>query len=87
MPIPIIIVILVALFTLGTKMNHPSGGSAKVVIESEKMYSAATKKQNHDNLIEVRQEGQGEATVVGEQQQTGDAENNFRLWTLYQIIE
>ncbi len=87
MPIPIIIVILVALFTLGTKMNQPTGGSARVVIEGGKKYDGANKKQNHDNLAEVANEGKGEATVAGEQQETGEVENNFQIWTLNHIIE
>jgi hypothetical protein len=87
MPIPIIIAILVALFTLGTKMNQPKGGSAQVVIESEKINRAAIKKQNHDNLVEVANEAKGEATVAGEQPENGDVENSFRIWTLYHIIE
>ena len=87
MPIPIIIVILVALFTLG-KRNQPAGGSAQVVIESGKRNNgAANEKQNHDNLAEVANEGKGEATVAGEQQETGEVENNFQIWTLNHIIE
>ena len=86
MPIPIIIVILVALFTLG-KRNQPAGGSAQVVIESGKRNNgAANEKQNHDNLAEVANEGKGEATVSGEPE-TGEVENNFKIWTLYHIIE
>ncbi len=86
MPIPIIIVILVALFTLG-KRNQPAGGSAQVVIESGKRNNgAANEKQNHDNLAEVANEGKGEATVAGEPE-TGEVENNFKIWTLYHIIE
>ena len=86
MPIPIIIAILVAL-TLGVKMNQPKADSARVVIVGGKQNNGVDKKQIHDNLVEVAHDRQEQATTVEGQHQTEEVENNFRIWTLYHIIE
>jgi hypothetical protein len=86
MPIPIIIAILVALFTLGTKMNQPKTGRAEVVSVSSKQNDKADKKQNHDNLVEAAVKAEEEPAGKA-QGQTEDYENIFQLWSLYKIIE
>ena len=86
MPIPIILAILVALFTLGTKMNQPKGARAEVVSVGSKQNDRADKKQNHDNLEEVAAKEQ-EASAGKAKGQTEDYENIFQLWSLYKITE
>jgi hypothetical protein len=85
MPIPIIIAILVALFTLGTKMDQPKSGKAEVVIVSGEKQNPAAKKDNRDNLVVVATEQQEPAADKG-QEQTEDFENVFQLWSLYKIV-
>jgi hypothetical protein len=85
MPIPIIIAILVALFTLGTKMNQPASGKAAVVIVGGEKQNPAAKKNNRDNLVVVAAEQQAPTADKG-QEQTEDFENVFQLWSLYKIV-
>src|SRR5687768_13055011 len=87
MPIPIIIAILVALFTLGTKMNQPKGGRAEVVILGGKQYNWVDKKDNRDNLVVMAPEQQDHTITIKGQRQTGAFENIFQLSGLYQIIK
>jgi len=88
MPIPIIIAILIALFTLGAKMNQPQNGSpARVVILGGKQYYQVDKIANRDTLV-LMAPGQHEHSVTINAQQEGDSfENIFQLLGLYQIIK
>jgi phosphopantetheine adenylyltransferase len=86
MPIPIIIAILVALFTLGTKMNQPKGNRAEVVILGGKPYNWVDKKDNRDNLVVMAAEEQDHTITIKGQRQSEDFENIFQLWSLYKIV-
>lgn len=86
MPIPIIIAILIALFTLGTTMNQPTGDGAGVVNTGGKKKDRGDKKQNHDNLVELPAKEET-APADRSQGQAEGYENIFQLWSLYKITE
>ena len=87
MPIPIIIAILIALFTLGANVNQQKGQPAKVVILGGKQYNWVDKKDNRNNF-EVKAPQQDDHTIIIKgQRQTAPFENIFQLSGLYQIIK
>ncbi len=86
MPIPIIIAILVALFTLGTKMNQPKTNSARAVVTDEKQYKGIEKKQNHDNLEAVATGLEESAIYHQREKRTEEFGNIFQLWGLDRIV-
>ena len=87
MPIPIIIAVLIALFSLGAKMNQKTGSPARVVIVGGKPYNVADEKDNRNTLVVVAA-GQNDHTVIIKgQRETASFENIFQLLGLYQIIK
>ena len=86
MPIPIIIAILVALFTLGTKMNQPKTAGAKMVVTTGKQIKGIEKKQNHDNLEAAVPQLEESTPTTKEKRQTEEFGNIFQLWGLYRIV-
>jgi len=88
MPIPIIIAILIALFTLGAKMNQPQKGSpARVVIVGGKQYYQVDKKGNRDTLVLMAPEEHNHSVTINAQREGDSFENIFQLLGLYQIIK
>ena len=88
MPIPIIIAILIALFTLGAKMNQPQKGSpARVVIVGGKQYYQVDKKDNRDTLVLMAPEQHTHSVTINAQAEGDSFENIFQLLGLYQIIK
>jgi hypothetical protein len=87
MPIPIIIAVLIALFSLGAKMNQKTGGPARVVIVGGKQYKVADGKDNRNTLVVVAAEQNDHTVIIKGQRETASFENIFQLLGLYQIIK
>jgi hypothetical protein len=87
MPIPIIIAILVALFTLGAKMNHEKGSPARVVIIGGKQYYLVDKKDNRNTLVRISAEQHDETVIIKGQRETETFENIFQLSGLDHLIK
>jgi len=87
MPIPIILAVLIALFTLGTKMNQPKGSPAKVVIVGGKPYNWVDKKDNNKTLVVMAPTKNDHTIIIKGQRETAPFENIFQLLGLYQIIK
>ncbi|WP_143773907.1 hypothetical protein [Niastella vici] len=88
MPIPIIIAILIALFTLGAKMNQPQKDSpARVVIVGGKQYYQVEKKDNRDTLVLMAPVQHDHSITIKAQPEAESFENIFQLLGLYQIIK
>lgn len=87
MPIPIIIAIIIALFTLGANVNQPKGRPAKVVIIGGKQYNWVEKKDNLDNLAVKAPKQNDQTIIIKGQRQSAPFENIFQLSGLYQIIK
>ena len=88
MPIPIIIAILIALFTLGAKMNQQQqkGSAAQVVIIGGK-YHQVIKKNNRNTLVLMAPEQHNHSVTINAQREGDSFENIFQLLGLYQIIK
>jgi hypothetical protein len=87
MPIPIIIAVLIALFSLGAKMNQKKGSPARVVIVGGKQYKVADEKDNRNTLVVVAAEQNDHTVIIKGQRETASFENIFQLLGLYQIIK
>jgi hypothetical protein len=87
MPIPIIIAVLIALFSLGAKMNQKTGSPARVVIVGGKPYNVADEKDNRNTLVVVAAEQNDHTVIIKGQRETASFENIFQLLGLYQIIK
>jgi phosphopantetheine adenylyltransferase len=87
MPIPIIIAVLIALFTLGAKMNQQKGSPARVVIVGGKQYNVVDEKDNRNTLVVIAAEQNGHTVIIKGQRETASFENIFQLLGLYQIIK
>jgi hypothetical protein len=87
MPIPIIIAVLIALFSLGAKMNQKTGSPARVVIVGGKPYNVADEKENRNTLVVVAAEQNDHTVIIKGQRETASFENIFQLLGLYQIIK
>jgi hypothetical protein len=87
MPIPIIIAILLALFTLGAKMHQQKGSTAQVVIIDGKQYYQVHTKENRDTLVLMAPRQRDHSTNIQVQQETAPFENIFQFSGLYQIIK
>lgn len=88
MPIPIIIAILIALFTVGANMDKPKAGKPEVVvILGGKQYNWIEKNADSNNLVVMAPEQQDHSITIQGQRQTGTFENIFQLMGLYQIIK
>lgn len=87
MPIPIIIAILIALFTLGANMDKQKASRPEVVILGGKQYNWVDKKEKSDNLVVMAPEQKDHSITIKGQRQTGNFENIFQLLGLYQIIK
>jgi hypothetical protein len=82
MPIPIIIAILIALFTLGANMNKPAGKPDEVVIIGGKHYNWVDKKDNHNALVVMAPEQQDHTTTIHGQREPEFFENIFSVFRL-----
>jgi hypothetical protein len=82
MPIPIIIAILIALFTLGANMNKPAGKPEEVVIIGGKHYNWVDKKDNHNTLVVMAPEQQDHTTTIQGQREPEFFENIFSVFRL-----
>ncbi|HEX6429924.1 MAG TPA: hypothetical protein VF008_19655 [Niastella sp.] len=88
MPIPIIIAVLIALFTLGAKMNQQKGSPARVVIVGGKQYNVVDEKDNRNNLVIMAGNKKNDHTIIIKgQRETASFENIFQLLGLYQIVK
>jgi hypothetical protein len=87
MPIPIIIAILIALFTLGANMDKTKTSRPEVVILGGKQYNWVDKKDNKDNLVVMGPETEDHSITIKGQRQTGNFENIFEFLFFYQIIK
>jgi hypothetical protein len=88
MPIPIIIAILIALFTLGAKVNQQKDHPAKVVILGGKQYNWVDEKDNRNTLdVKAPQQDDDHTIIIKGQRQSAPFENIFQLSGLYQIIK
>ena len=88
MPIPIIIAILIALFTLGAKMNQPQKGSpARVVIVGGKQYYQVEKKEDRNTLVLMAPVQHDHSITIKGQSEAESFENIFQSLGLYQIIK
>jgi hypothetical protein len=87
MPIPIIIAILAALFTLGANVQKPKAGRSEVVILGGKQYNWVDKKDNRGKLVVMAPEQKDHSITIKGQRQAGNFENIFQLLGLYQIIK
>lgn len=87
MPIPIIIAILIALFTLGANMDKTKTSRPEVVILGGKQYNWVDKKDNKDNLVVMGPEEEDHSITIKGQRQTGNLENIFEFLFFYQIIK
>jgi hypothetical protein len=88
MPIPIIIAILVALFTLGATMKKQTTVSPdKVVIIGGKHVNWIDKKDNRNNLVVMAPEQKNHTIVIKGQRESASFEGIFQLLGLYQIVK
>lgn len=87
MPIPIIIAILIALFTLGANMDKTKTSRPEVVILGGKQYNWVDKKDNRDNLVVMGPEKEDHTITIKGQRQAGNFENIFEFLFFYQIIK
>jgi hypothetical protein len=87
MPIPIIIAVIIALFSLGAKMNQKTGSPARVVIVGGKPCNVADEKDNRNTLVVVAAEQNDHTVIIKGQRETASFENIFQLLGLYQIIK
>jgi hypothetical protein len=88
MPIPIIIAILVALFTLGATMKKQTAGSPdQVVIIGGKHVNWIDKKDNRDNLVVIAPEQKNHTVIIRGQRESASFEGIFQLLGLYQIVK
>ena len=85
MPIPIIIAVLIALFTLGAKMNQKKDGPAQVVNVGGKQYYRVDKKDNRNTLVVIATGKNDHTIIIKGQRETAPFENIFQLSGLYQI--
>jgi hypothetical protein len=86
MPIPIIIAMLIALFTLGA-IKHQKGSPAQVVIIGGKPYYRIDKKEDRNTLVVLSGEKRDHSVTIKGQRETEPFENIFQLSGLYQIIK
>lgn len=86
MPIPIIIAILVALFTLGA-MKQQKGSPATVVIIGGKQYYRVEKKDNRNTLVLMTAEQHDNSITIQGHREPEPFENIFQFSGLYQIIK
>lgn len=87
MPIPIIIAILIALFTLGANMDKTKTSRPEVVILGGKQVNWVDKKDNKDNLVVMGPEEEDHSITIKGQRQTGNLENIFEFLFFYQVIK
>lgn len=88
MPIPIIIAILVALFTLGATMKKQTTGSPdQVVIIGGKQVNWIDKKDNRNNLVIMAPEQKNHTIVIRGQRESVSFDELSQLWGLYQIFK
>lgn len=87
MPIPIIIAILIALFTLGANMDKTKTRRPEVVILGGKEYNWVDKEDNKHNLVVMGPENEDHSITIKGQRQTGNFENIFEFLFFYQIIK
>jgi hypothetical protein len=87
MPIPIIIAVLIALFSLGAKMNQKTGSPARVVIVGGKQYNVADEKDNRNTLVVVVAQQNDHSVIIKGQRETASFENIFQMLGFYQIIK
>jgi hypothetical protein len=87
MPIPIIIAILVALFTVGATMNHEKGSPARVVIVGGKQSYLVDKKDNSNTLVRMSEEQHDQTIIIKGQRETESFENIFQLSVLDHLIK
>jgi hypothetical protein len=87
MPIPIIIAILIALFTLGANMDKKKAMRPEVVILGGKQVNWVDKNDNGDNLVVMAPEKEDHSITIKGQRQTGNFENIFEFLFFYQIIK
>jgi hypothetical protein len=82
MPIPIIIAILIALFTLGATMNKPAGKPDEVVILGGKQYNWVDKKDNQNTLVVMAPEQQNHTVTIQGQREPAFFDNIFSVFRL-----
>lgn len=82
MPIPIIIAILIALFSLGATMNKPAGKPDEVVILGGKHYNWVDKKDNQNTLVVMGPEQQNHSVTIQGQREPALFENLFSVFRL-----
>ena len=87
MPIPIIIAILVALFTLGANVHQPKASRPEVVILGGKHYNWIDKKDKGDNLVVMAPEQEDHTITIKGQRSTANSESIFEFLFFYQIIK
>jgi hypothetical protein len=87
MPIPIIIAILVALFTLGANVHQPKASRPEVVILGGKQYNWIDKKDKGDNLVVMAPEQEDHTITIKGQRSTANSESIFEFLFFYQIIK
>jgi hypothetical protein len=80
MPIPIIIAILLALFTLGANMHQQKGSPDQVVIIGGKQYYQVHKKEDRNTLEVIAPNRQKHSTTIQEQPETAPFEISFPIW-------
>jgi hypothetical protein len=85
MPIPIIIAVLIALFTLGAR-NQKKSSPDQVVIVGGK-YNVVDKKDNRNTLEVMASEENDHSIIIVGQRETAPYENIFQVSGLYQIIK
>ena len=85
MPIPIIIAMLVALFTLGATMKKQTGNPDRVVIIGGKHYNWIDKKDNHNTLVVMAPEQQNHTIIIKGQRESASFDHIFEFLGMYQI--
>jgi plastocyanin len=85
MPIPIIIAILIALFTLGATMKKQAGSPDQVVIIGGKNYNWINKKNNHNTLVVMAPEQKNHTIIIKGQRESASFDHIFQALGMYQI--
>jgi len=87
MPIPISIAVLIALFTLGAKMNQKKSGPDQVIIVGGKQHSWVYEKDNRNTLVVMAPAKNDHTIIIKGRQETASFENIFLSSSLYQFVE